>query len=382
MDCAYFAAGQCRSCPHIAVPYADALAQKTAACQEALAAFDALTWLPPVASAPAGFRNKAKMAVSGTADAPVLGIVDGTGRGQDLSDCLLYPPALRAAFAPIKQFIRRLGLPPYDIPVRRGEIKFVLITHDQKTDGLMLRFVLRSTEWLARIGDALPVLRASLPTLAVVSANIQPVHQAIVEGEQEIHLAGAEALTVWVGEVPLHLKPRSFFQTNTAVAAVLYTTARDWVAACAPDSLWDLFCGVGGFALFCAPGVRGAITGIEISPEAIASAQRSAAALGLSHIDFAALPADAFTSAQTRWPACVIVNPPRRGLGGVLCAALNAARRTRWVLYSSCQPASLAADLARLTDFVPVRAQLFDMFPHTDHAEVLVLLARRASDEL
>ncbi|WP_407275346.1 23S rRNA (uracil(747)-C(5))-methyltransferase RlmC [Halothiobacillus sp. DCM-1] len=382
MDCGYFAAGQCRSCPHLAVPYAEMLARKEAACRAALPAFDASLWQPPVPSAESSFRNKAKMVVSGTADAPRLGIVGAAGQGQDLSDCLLYPPSLRAAFAPIKDFIRALRLPPYDIARRRGELKFVLLTQDQTTEALMLRFVLRSTAWLPRLRAALPELQRVLPALAVISANIQPVHQAIVEGEEEIPLAGASALSVWLGEVPLYLRPRSFFQTNTAVATALYATARDWVAACAPASLWDLFCGVGGFALFCAPGVRGAITGIEISPEAIDSARQSAAALGLSQIEFTALPADAFAEGQTGWPECVIVNPPRRGLGAALAAAINTATATRWLLYSSCNPASLAADLARLSDFVPRRARLFDMFPHTDHAEVLVLLERRRSDEL
>lgn len=377
MECAYFTAGQCRSCTHLAVPYEHALAQKDAACRSALNAFDSLHWLPPMSSAPQGFRNKAKMVVSGSAAEPKLGILDASGVGQDLSACPLYPPALRAAFAPIKALIQSLGLPPYAVAQRRGELKFVLVTHDQHTDALMIRFVLRSTEWVSRLRAAVPSLRVMLPSLAVVSANIQPVHQAIVEGEEEIPLGGEAALTVWIGGVPLHLRPRSFFQTNTAVAAALYATARDWVAACAPDSLWDLFCGVGGFALFCAPGVKGAITGIEISSEAIDSARQSAAALGLAHIKFAALPADAFTSGQTEWPACVIVNPPRRGLGAPLCAALNAATATRWLLYSSCHPASLSADLARLPDFVPRRAQVFDMFPHTDHAEVLVLLERQ-----
>ena len=83
-DCAYFAAGQCRSCTHWAVPYAEQLQAKHRACQTALAAYPELDWLPPVASAEVGFRNKAKMVVTGTATAPVLGIVDAAGRGQDL----------------------------------------------------------------------------------------------------------------------------------------------------------------------------------------------------------------------------------------------------------------------------------------------------------
>lgn len=79
--------------------------------------------------------------------------------------------------------------------------------------------------------------------------------------------------------MPLFIRPQSFFQTNPQVAADLYATARDWVRALGIDSMWDLFCGVGGFGLHCAqPQTR--LTGIEISAEAIACARQSAQRLG------------------------------------------------------------------------------------------------------
>jgi len=179
----------------------------------------------------------------------------------------------------------------------------------------------------------------------------------------------------------LHLRPRSFFQTNTQVAAALYRTAQAWVGELAPISAWDLFCGVGGFALHLASVVRGQVTGIEVSAEAIASAQQTAAELGLGNVQFQALAVDAFAHgggvAPAKTPAIVVVNPPRRGLCADLCAWLEQSS-VRWVLYSSCNPQSLAQDLARMPGFVPLRAQLFDMFPHTAHGEVMVLLARNA----
>ena len=98
--------------------------------------------------------------------------------------------------------------------------------------------------------------------------------------DEEIHLAGRESLEMRLNGVPLHLRPRSFFQTNDHVAARLYARAREWIDAAAPDAAWDLFCGVGGFALHAADGCR-RVTGIEISAEAIASARRSAAEAGL-----------------------------------------------------------------------------------------------------
>ena len=74
-------------------------------------------------------------------------------------------------------------------------------------------------------------------------------------------------------------------------------------------------------------------------------------------------------------PDLLVVNPPRRGIGEQLSTRIEASGVER-VLYSSCNPRTLATDLAHLPSMRVVRARLFDMFPHTDHAEVLVELVR------
>ncbi len=375
MHCHHFQAGRCRSCSLLDTPYPAQLQARQAACEAALAGWAGLAWHPPVSGPEAGFRNKAKMVVSGSADAPVLGILNAEGQGVDLRDCPLYPPAMRAAFGPIADFIRAAGIEPYDVAGRRGELKYVLLTACERTGEMMLRLVLRSRQPLTAIRAHLPALLRQLPGLKVVSVNLQPVHMAIVEGDEEILLTKQDTLTMWLNELPLHLRPRSFFQTNSVVAARLYATARDWVAEISPSGMWDLFCGVGGFALHCAPHVRGTVTGIEMSTEAIDSASRSARELGLANTLFRALDAADFALGQGRVPELVLVNPPRRGIGAALCAFLDASP-ARWLLYSSCNPASLVQDLARLPGFVPRRARLFDLFPHTTHSEVLVLLGR------
>jgi 23S rRNA (uracil747-C5)-methyltransferase len=238
----------------------------------------------------------------------------------------------------------------------------------------MLRFVLRSQEPIARIRKFLPGLQAELPQLVVVSANLQPEHKAVLEGPQEILLTAQDRLTMRLNGIPLHLKPQSFFQTNDHVAAQLYARAREWVEAVDPPALWDLFCGVGGFALHCADGRRD-VTGIEVSAEAIASAELSRAELGLRNVRFRALDATDFALGQSTVPPLVIVNPPRRGIGEKLARFLDASP-ARHVVYSSCNADSLARDLAAMPSFRLRRAGVFDMFPHTTHYEVLALLER------
>ena len=333
--CPLHRSGSCRSCPHQDLPLADQLARKQARVASVLARarVDGGAWLAPVASAPSRFRNKAKMVVCGTASAPVLGIPGPDGRGVDLRRCPLHLREIERALPVLARTVARLRLRPYDVAARRGELKHVLVTASPDGD-LMVRWVLRSDRHEAALRAELPRLREELGTLAVMSVNLQPVHQAIIEGEEERILTddspggdrllmrlrlgadgtqranagrgrrarrgrrgtagtghGAEGTErargdAWryaegtgctgegagpARELPLLLPTRSFFQTNTAVAEALYTAAAAWAADLGEGAeVWDLFCGVGGFALALAGGGR-RVLGVEVSAPADSS---------------------------------------------------------------------------------------------------------------
>lgn len=375
MYCPHFIADHCRSCALLPQPYDQQLAAKQADAQQQLSPWPQINWLPPHASSEQGCRNKAKMVVSGSLDNPILGIINHHGQAVDLSDCPLYGAAIHHALPLLRQFILEARLPPYDIQQRQGELKYLLLTVDEPSGQLMLRFVLRSREGEGRIRKLLPQLLAALPSLQVVSINLQPQPMAIVEGAHEILLTAATALPMQLGPLPLQLQPQGFFQVNTAVASALYQRAADWVAVRQPAAIWDLFCGVGGFALACGQqGLR--VIGIEISTAAIASATASAKALGLTQTEFRALDATDFALGQSQVPELVIINPPRRGIGQPLAQFLEHSN-CQTLIYSSCNVASLVRDLAWLPSFAPSCGQLFDMFPHTHHYELLVQLERR-----
>ena len=378
MDCSYFDAGVCRSCTLMGTPYEAQLATKQASAAASLSQHvPAHVWTQPFPSRESAFRNKAKLVVGGHPGAVTLGILDGTAHGVDLRECGLYEPGLQAVIPPLAELVDHLRLLPYDVRRARGELKHVLLTHSG-TGGTMVRFVLRSTAQLSRIRDVLPRIPEHLPDVRVVSANLQPEHKAIIEGPQEIVLTGANSIPLDVADVRLHLRPNTFFQTNTAVAQGLYEQARDWCAQVQPRVIWDLYCGVGGFALALAAPDR-EVLGVEIAPEAIASARRSVRELpeGSGMIRFEV--GDALdVIGQPGWPAAdlVVLNPPRRGVGAELCAELER-RAPETIIYSSCHPASLARDLDLLAGYEVGAARLFDMFPQTTHCEVMLLLRRR-----
>ena len=372
LDCAYWQSGRCRSCTLIETPYSRQLADKDAAARARLASVPREVWEDPQASAPAHFRNKAKLVIGGAVGEVSVGILDERRHGVDLRDCRLHEEGLRRAIHAVAGVIDELRLVPYDIPSRRGELKYALLTHSPD-GGLMLRLVLRTRHHLERIRARLDLVQAALPTATVISVNIHPEHKAVLEGDEEMVLTPQSTLPVRVNDVELHLGVRSFFQTNTQVAAALYRTAREWTSPLHPGTIADLYCGVGGFALNAAL-AKGArprrVEGVEVAPDAVASARAAAADLD---VDAHFRVGDASALEDVR-ADLVVVNPPRRGID-TLATDLERSG-TPFVLYSSCHARSLAKDLEQMPSLRPVRAQLFDMFPQTGHSEILVLLAR------
>ena len=245
MRCPHYDAGECRSCTLMGTPYEQQLADLDAHVREVLA--DVVphdVWDAPVVGPESAFRNKAKLVVGGTKGAPTFGILDADRRGVSLPECGLYEPRLAAALDGLLPAVAELGLTPFDVPGRQGELKHLIVTGSPDGE-LMARFVLRSPGQMGRVERGLDLLRKAAPGLRVVSVNLQPEHKAVLEGEEEVVLTPADTLPMRVGEIVFHLRPRSFFQTNTTVTTALYGQARDWVGLIDPGSVLDLYCGVG-----------------------------------------------------------------------------------------------------------------------------------------
>lgn len=384
LACPYYQQSDCQSCQWLPFSYEQQLAKKSADLQQLLADLisSETQYYPPMRSPQQGFRNKAKMVVTGMVERPKLGILKDIYDPEsavDLSDCLLYPTHFSTIFNVLKDFIARAGLVPYNPKKQRGELKYILLTESRYNGELMLRFVVRSESRLALVQRELAGLMAKLPKLKVVTLNIQPQHAAILEGEKEIFLTAQQTLLEQFNQIPLFIRPQGFFQTNPYVAEKLYAAAQNWIKDLPINGLWDLFCGVGGFGLHCAkvlaqhnPKIE--LTGIEISPSAIKCAKQSAQLLGLTQVNFQSLDSAQFTANQQQLkPELIIVNPPRRGIGQSLIQLLNQIK-PQFLLYSSCNAKTMAQDLQQLKGYKLNKVQLFDMFPHSSHYEALVLL--------
>ncbi len=175
--------------------------------------------------------------------------------------------------------------------------------------------------------------------------------------------------------VEVHVALGAFLQVNHQVNAQLVRH----VVGCATQErateFLDLYAGCGNFALpLAARGLRG--TAVEVSGPSIASLRAGVAAAGITRLRVA--PGDvaaALPQLGSAPSAFVIADPPRAGLGGA--AEWMRQVCTRTLILVSCNPKSLARDVARLApDFDIASLHAFDMFPHTEHVEVLAQMQR------
>ena len=158
----------------------------------------------------------------------------------------------------------------------------------------------------------------------------------------------------------------SFAQVNSTVAAELHAWVLARVLAHAPATAVDAYAGAGGLALALAgAGVR--VVAIELDRDA---ARHGADRLPEGSRMVAARVEDALADAL---PAdVVILNPPRAGVDERVSSLLASAQpRPRAVIYVSCDPATLARDLARLPGWRLSTVTAFDMFPQTAHVETV-----------
>jgi 23S rRNA (uracil1939-C5)-methyltransferase len=323
-----------------------------------------------------GYRNRSKLVCASADGGAVLGAF--APRSHDVVDllgCRISEAPLEDVAAALRGLLADAGVSPYDERTFAGVLRHVVLRANAAGQVLAVLVVARGgLESVAALARA---LRAARPEVIGVVENVNRTRGNVIFGDEERALEGAAALEEQVGQVRLRLSPRAFFQANREVAALAYAAISREVAAKPGDEIVDAYCGVGGIALtlaLAAPGAR--VLGIEEHAAAIDDAAASAALNGASAARFVA--GDVAVRLRDVARADVVVlNPPRKGCGAPVLAEV-ARLHPRVVAYLSCDPVTLARDLAVLVERgYRVRSVTpFDMMPHTPHVEALALLER------
>lgn len=173
--------------------------------------------------------------------------------------------------------------------------------------------------------------------------------------------------------------PKSFYQTNSRQAHVLYSVVRDFAALTGKELVYDLYTGTGTIANFISRNAQRVI-GIEYVPEAIEDAKVNSSLNKISNTEFIAgdmkdILTESFIAEHGR-PDVIITDPPRAGMHNDVINTILSASPKR-IVYVSCNPATQARDLGLLcTKYRVLKIQPVDMFPQTQHVENVALLEK------
>ncbi|HEY5592560.1 MAG TPA: 23S rRNA (uracil(1939)-C(5))-methyltransferase RlmD [Paludibacter sp.] len=201
-----------------------------------------------------------------------------------------------------------------------------------------------------------------------------------ITDQEVLVFKGNECIYEEMEDLRFKIGPKSFYQTNSDQAYVLYKVARDLAQLTGNELVYDLYTGTGTIANFVAHQAKQVI-GIEYVPEAIEDAVVNSKLNNIKNTLFYAgdmkniLNAD-FIEKHGK-PDVIITDPPRAGMHEDVIDAILFAEPNR-IVYVSCNPATQARDLNLLNSKYKVTAiQPVDMFPHTHHVENVVLLEKR-----
>lgn len=369
-SCQHFAAERCRSCDLLPLQMLGSVSRKQVLLRHLFPDVD----LQPLqyCTNPAGSRIRARMAVNWQQSPLGFGFFDQQHQVVPVEDCPLHHPLITQSIPLLRQFLLQAQLTPFDPDRNSGELKFVVLTAAPDTGQVMVQWVLRSQESVSRIRSVWrKQSQADRGTVSVMGVGIQPLRSSQIGAELELCVSEEQSLGIRFGNLPLFFGPGSFIQTNHEMATRLYSAAGQRLSGGIPGPVLDLYCGAGGFGLTAASHGR-PVVGLEKSATALENARRSAKLMDVpARFHQCSLEADQSLLPADQYFSTIICNPPRRGLDPASLALIQRMAPQR-VLYSSCSPQTLARDLRLLSgQFRPIWMQGFDMFPLTEHFEVL-----------
>lgn len=388
MPCAHFPL--CIGCPLVGTPYPAQLDRKGERLRAALAVHPELRDVridPPAGSPSAfGYRNQAKLVfrsrlVRATGRREVLlGVYrPGTHSVLPADACIVHHRLLQPVLRGLRAEVERLGVPIFDERSRQGALRYALARASTARGEVHLTLVSAVAD-PPQLDELVRRLRRAHRELTAVFLCVNPTPGNAILSDDVRLLFGRPALVERFGELELESRPDAFLQANSAVAARIYATARRWLAPAADDVALDLYCGVGALALHVAPDVAH-VVGIESQASAVACAAANARRAGAANAHFVVAPAEDAPRVLRELAVGAVtiatVNPPRKGLSVAVLATL-ADCAPRRILYVSCDPGTLARDLAALAGrgYRTTRVRAFDMMPQTPHVEAVALLVR------
>ncbi|MEO6775500.1 MAG: 23S rRNA (uracil(1939)-C(5))-methyltransferase RlmD [Kofleriaceae bacterium] len=369
--------GSCGGCTWQHLAYGAQLAAKRARVVAALG--DVACAIAEVRPSPAelGYRNKGKYVVGTARNGDVIlgAYAPRSHHVIDTLGCRVVAPVIDEVATWLRGAAAGAGMVPYDERTRAGELRYAIV---REAEGdVMVILVVTTAAPRGKLEQVANTMAKHPAVRGLVAITNDRRDGAIVpSGSAARVLIGHGHVVETIAGVAIEVGASEFLQINRAQAAAMYARVAELAAGAAHAV--DLFAGLGGIGLHLARAGT-VVVAVEIDRDAVAQLRRAAEA---ARLPLTALAGDAGAiAAEVRVrlgerPDVVVVNPPRKGLGGALGLVVELAAPT--VIYVSCGPESLGRDLAALAahGYRPDAIEPFDLMPGTAQVETVVRLVR------
>jgi 23S rRNA (uracil1939-C5)-methyltransferase len=378
--CPYF--GKCGGCDFHHMDYDEELRLKAQRVTDALnrlggCQFDVVPILG--AETTRNYRNKAQYPVALGPDGPQAGFFRAHSHQVIPVDrCAIQSAEADAAKAAVVDWMRANHVPAYDETTHRGLVRHIYVRTGAET-GQLLLCIVANGDSLPKVRDLIDRVQMAAPSLTTVVLSVHKKPGNAVLGQEFHTLFGPGYIEDVLCGLTFRLSPRSFYQVNHDQAQRLYELAIDAAGLTGAETVLDLYCGTGTITLAMA-GRAGQVIGVEIIPQAIDDANDNARRNRIGNARFLCADAGeaaARLAAEGTHPDVVVVDPPRKGLSADVIPALAQMAPQR-IVYVSCDPATLARDIARLREvgYEAQWAKAVDLFPRCAHVETVCLLSK------
>ena len=338
----------------------------------------------PILAAPdcRGYRNKAQYPVAAKKGRAFAGFYrSGTHQVVENKSCRILPPETDGVKDAVIDYVNQYRVSVYDEASHTGLLRHIYVRRGT-VSGQILVCLVCNGEKLPRAEALLERLK-KIPGFATLVLSVNTKKGNAVLGDKFVTLFGPGYIEDTLCGLRFRLSPRSFYQVNHDQAQRLYETAISQAGITKSDTVLDLYCGVGTITLAMA-GAAGKVIGVEVIPQAVEDAKDNARRNGIENAEFFcgdAGQAALALEAQGVHPDVAVVAPPRKGLNADTIEALSRMAPRR-IVYVSCDPATLARDVALLKErgYALQSATAADLFPRCAHVETVVLLSKGETD--
>ena len=374
---------ECGGCQLQHLSYEAQLRAKRAQVVDALTHIGKLPQIPVMetlrAEEPWNYRNKMQFPIGRNSGNIVIGcFAQGSHRIINTENCHIQRAENNDLANAAREIAEQLHIPVYNEDTHKGVLRHIVGRVGRSND--LMAIIVTATKQLPRAKDFVRMMRERLPNLVSVHQNIQTYRNNVIMGRDTQLLWGRPTIIDSLGRLNFHISPRSFFQVNTRQAELLYEQALTYADLHGTETVIDAYCGTGTITLFLAQKAR-KVYGIEIVQPAILDARKNARDNHIKNAEFIVGDTTAVMPAlykQGIRPDVVVVDPPRAGCTETVLRTFANMKPQR-IVYVSCNPATLARDLAILKElgYLAQEVQPVDLFPQTSHVETVVLLTKQ-----